>query len=214
MGRVYGSRRPPPFSVHDFRGDEYVATGAVCGCVMIRTLDHVRNKCSADENGMYKCCVCDRNGNRFEKEMLAKVKEELQPRPENIILCCQVPLERAPLDEERLRKQKNARKPPPLRIDVLLVRCDASKSSDMIAIELDGRDHGHDPFRTAGPKRRRVTKSFESALSATFESDTEKSRAVEASGMRLLRVKKAELDGGPWIGELNSMLDSLELDAM
>ena len=228
LGRAKDSSRPPPISVADFQHDEYVATGAVCGCVMIRTLDHVHHQCSADENGMYECCVCEKKGNSnsCEKEMLAKVKEVLQPRPENIILCVQVPLlgecvpqECVPQAEGHVLRGKAAKKKkqktePPLRLDILLVRCDASKASHMIAIELDGRDHAHDPFRTAGPKRRRVTMSLECAYDAKCESDSRKSSAVEALGMRLLRVKKAELQGGQWIDELNSMLDSLELDAM
>lgn len=214
MGRVTGSDRPPPISVHDFVTTEYVATGAVCGCVMIRTLAHVRHKCTSDENGMYECCVCARKGNNCEKEMLAKIKEVLQPRQEKIILCRQVPLAKGRASQAMHVPGKKAENKAPLRCDVLLVPCAARKASDMIAIELDGRDHGHDPFRTAGPKRRRVTKSLESALSATFKSDSKKRSAVEASGMRLLRVNKADLQGGPWIGQLNSMLDSLELGAM
>lgn len=74
--------------------EEYAPTGAKCGCVMFRHYRYVKTL-KPDENGLYKCSVCEKGGcqNSDEVDMLHRVRSVLRARKEYFILCCQFPLE-------------------------------------------------------------------------------------------------------------------------
>ena len=192
LGRGDGNKYMPSHQ-SQFSDEDYVATGAECGCVLVRTLKTVKGlKLELDANGMYKCNVCAKNGggNPHEREMLNKVKDVVACRKERIIVCCQVPL--VGVDAS-------------LRCDVVLVPCAAGVVSDLIAVELDSFDHELNPHRYG--------RDLSTAASAVAVSDARKADAVAKAGMRFLRVKKSDRDDS-WIPELNCMLDSLALNSM
>ena len=170
LWKVLG-RDPPPFSVNDFRSEHYVPTGAKCGCVMFRQKSHTVT-CDRNELGMYHCSVCEQLGDRntHEKDMLEKVKDVVSCRKEEIIVCCQLPL---PLVQASLR------------CDVVLVPCAALEPRDMIAIELDSTDHGHNPWQYGDIR--------ENAYNKKVAHENRKGAAIEKSGMSFLRVSLSEI---------------------
>ena len=133
-------------------------------------------------NFMYTCSVCDRVGGRNaqEREMLDAVKSAVQGRAEQIVICVEFPL------------SEN------MRLDVVLVPCHATTVRHLIALELDGTDHGHKP--------RQYGMSQNEAFNAAAARDREKDRAVRATGMQFARIAKHKIVQVQQI--LDDMLDS------
>lgn len=186
----------PPRYLLDFKPTDFVPTAAKCKCVLLRQKKSLgRDNCKPDENGMYPCSVCERQGGRNSQEvnMLNQIKHVVDARKEKIIVCCQVPVR---------GQAGNYRQ----RCDVLLVPCAAQDVNQLVVIELDSTDHFEKP-RQYGQS---PTKAFNRAV----VNDGNKNKAVYKAGMRLLRLAWQDMDSGSWETELNGVLDALQLDAM
>lgn len=193
--------------MHSFRSLDYAPTGAKCGCVLFRQYKYVKTL-KVDENGMYKCSVCEKEGgqNRHEVEMLGKLRSVLDARKEHLVLCCQFPVVSAEASGQPSDKAGDKdRDTTILKCDVVVVPCDARDVYDLIAVELDSDDHGSKPRQNRQADR-------EKAYNLTVDNDSRKNCAVNDAGMRLLRVQRDDMAAG--MSQLNTMLDSLQCRAM
>lgn len=183
LNRQFSPLRPRAFKCKDL-----APVSAHCGCALIRQVQtHKRHSTRQGTRKItYDCRVCDSaKPNRQERVMLDMIKTELHNRGEKFVLCVEVPL------------------PQRRSCDVLVVPLVAARASQLLAIELDGCSHVHNPWR----KGMSSTAAFNNAVN----SDNIKNSILDQKGVSRLRLCHFQLDSDPdrWKRALHQKLDSL-----
>lgn len=176
--------------VTEFKSKHFVPVAARCGFVLVRTKQSTRRVLGREcTNGLYKCSVCQKKGggNQQECHLLETLRGVLQARPEQFVICSQLPLQK-------------------LRCDVVIVPRHARSVSQLIVVELNGTDHDYKP--------RQYGLAFEDAFNATVDRDSSKARLATQHGMHFFRLRRADVlnedvvvDEQAWERRLNAVLD-------
>lgn len=175
-------KRPsPPAVLSDLQKDHKVAVAATkCGCILVRVKRY--SKSTQQEDGTYKCSVCEQRmgRNRQERLLLGLVKDVVHGRPEEFLICVQMPL------------------PDGTFADVVIVPRHAVAIQQLTCLELDGTTHLHKPWQD--------NMNFVDSFNVAVDRDNQKEHAARSVGMQFDRIRITEVHEQQWKDRLDKLL--------